>query len=114
MAVVIGNLPMVQPLFTKAVKQIGSTFASTRGGSGGESHGMSLKDMVRSRSRNPRTANALSISSSAEEIIESRFKQNKGAGIHVISETTVNTESLHENETENGIGLARRHCVVIA
>lgn len=110
MAVVIGNLPMIQPLFTKTVKMIGSTFASTRG-SEGQSHGMSLKDMV--RSRNPRTANALSISSSAEEIIDSRFKNSqKGDGIHVVSETTVNTESLHENEPKSDI--ARSHCVVSA
>ena len=111
MAVVIGNLPMIQPLFTKAVKKIGSTFASTRG-SEGESHGMSLKDMV--RSRNPRTANALSISSSAEEIIDSRYKNStkNNDGIHVVSETTVNTESLHENETKSEI--ARSHCVVSA
>lgn len=101
---------MIQPLFTKTVKKIGSTFSSTKG-SEGQSHGMSLKDMV--RSRNPRTANALSISSSAEEIIDSRYKNSqKGDGIHVVSETTVNTESLHENEPTSDI--ARSHCVVSA
>ena len=110
MAVVIGNLPMIQPLFTKTFKIIGSTFASTKG-SEGQSHGISLKDMV--RSRNPRTANALSISSSAEEIIDSRLNRSqKSDGIHVVSETTVNTESLHENETKGDI--ARSHCIVSA
>ena len=73
------------------------------------SHGFSLKDMV--RSRNPRTANALSISSSAEDIVNLRFKTTKAnTGINVVSETIVNTESLHEDHGNSEI--AGTHCVV--
>ena len=101
---------MIQPLLTKTAKKIGSSFASTRS-SEGMSHGFSLKDMV--RSRNPRTANALSISSSAENIINSRFKTTKpNTGINVVSETIVNTESLHEDHGNSGI--VRSQCVVSA
>ena len=98
-AVVIGNLPMIHPLFASTITRIGSSFSVSRASRPSDgSRSISLKAL----SRKPRTANPLSVSSSAEQIIEARFKKQGNAasrqdrdenvrGIQVISQTTVDS-----------------------
>lgn len=116
-AVVIGNIPMIQPLLTRSINHLSRSFPSLSSASTG--NGTPLKDFVRI-SRKPRTANPLTISSSAEHIIEERSRKNnpdsKGgekSGIHVAQETVVDYESLKaSNKDAETIGHC--HCSVSA
>ena len=133
-AVVIGNIPMIQPIFTIAAKKIGSIHTSLyykrsgqRSGqrSDGNSTIISLKNFVKSPRKQPRTANPLSVSSSAENIIDARYQKslNKNVstarvsetdnGIHVMNEMTVKSESLKESNEQYGI-VGSSHCNVSA
>ncbi len=129
-AVVIGNIPMIQPLFTIAAKKLGSirtNFYYPRSGqrSDGNSTVISLKNWVKSPRKQPRTANPLSVSSSAENIIEARYQKNLNKnvstarvsetdhGIHVMNEMTVKSESLKESNEQLGI-VGSSHCNVSA
>ncbi|KAL9112367.1 MAG: hypothetical protein Q9187_007778 [Circinaria calcarea] len=102
---------MIQPLLTRSINHLSRSFPSLSSASTG--NGTPLKDFVRI-SRKPRTANPLTISSSAEHIIEERSRKNnpdsKGGeknGIHVAQETVVDYESLKaSNKDDEAIG----HC----
>ena len=117
-AVIIGNIPMIQPLFTSAAKKLGSirtNFSYQRSRSDGNSAVISLKTFATPFRKQPRTANPLSVSSSAEKIIEARHQkslnQNESAacvrgtddGIHVTNQLTVKSESLEAFNKQFGI-----------
>ena len=120
-AVVIGNLPMIHPLFSRTITKISSSFNSSKLSRPSDgSRSISLKAL----SRKQRTANPLSVSSSAEQIIEARFKKQNAAaarqdrdgnarGIHVTSQTIVATG---ERESENRPDMEGGHsqCVISA
>lgn len=125
-AVVIGNIPMIQPLFTVAAKKLGSirtSLSSQRSGqrSDGNSTVISLKQFVKSPRKQLRSANPLSVSSSAENIIDARYQKglNKNAstarvsetdnGIHVRNEMSFESESLKESNKQLGV-VGSSHC----
>lgn len=111
---------MIQPLLTRSINKIGSSFPSLNSASTGNSNSTPLKNFAKI-SRKPRTANPLSISSSAEHIIEERSRRNKNevkkgeekSGIRVAQETVVDYESMKgANKNEEVIGQC--HCSVTA
>lgn len=93
---------------------------STIGSGGDSSGGTPLEDRSKA-SRKPRTANPLSVSSSAECIIEERWRkdQNRSGdrpidskqGISVASDTMVRFESPSTEERNDGY-TGRYHCTV--
>ena len=111
---------MIQPFFTRSAKRIGINFSTlaSRGHATGDTP---LQDRSKS-SRQPRTANPLSVSSSAECIIEERWKkdQNRSVdqdaktkhGISVASDTMVQYESPNPEDLNDGKG--RYHCTVVS
>ena len=121
---------MIQPLFTIAAKKLGSirtNLSYQRSGqrSDGDPTVISLKNLVKLPQKQPRTANPLSVSSSAENIIEARYERslNKNAstarvsetdnGIYVVNEMTVKSESLKESNERLGV-VGFSHCNVSA
>ena len=118
-AVVINNVPMIQPFLTRLAKKVGVSF-STVGSGGDSSHGTPLEDRSKA-SRKPRTANPLSVSSSAECIIEERWRKDQNRsldraldakqGINVASDTMVHFESPSTEERSDGY-TGRYHCTV--
>ncbi len=129
-AVVIGNIPMIQPLFTSAARKIGSYRTNSsyhRSGerSDGNSTVLSIKNWVKSPRKQPRTANPLSVSSSAENIIGARYQKNQNKnrssarvsetdnGIYVMNQLTVKSESLKEPNDQLGT-VGSSHCNVSA
>ncbi len=122
-AVVIGNLPMIYPLFSRTVTKISSSFSSSRSSRPSKNDG-SRSISLKAFSKKPRTANPLSVSSSAEQIIEARYKKENAAtsrqeregnarGIHVISQTVVGFDSREELDRHNMEG-GRSQCVITA
>lgn len=115
----INNVPMIQPFLTRLAKKVGVSF-STIGSRGDSSDGTPLEDRSKV-SRKPRTANPLSVSSSAEYIIEERWRkdQNRSTdratdskqGISVASDTMVHFESPSTEERHDGY-TGRYHCTV--
>lgn len=120
-AVVIGNVPMIHPLFSRTINKIGSSLSSRRT-TDGSGNVLSLKDLPRF-SRKPRTANPLSVSSSAEQIIDARFKKNNAApkergdgvprGIHVVSQTIVGSDKADEGG-KDPVSRGQSYCVISA
>lgn len=110
---------MIQPFITRTAKKIGLNF-STIGSHGGSSDGTPLEDRSKA-SRKPRTANPLSVSSSAECIIEERWRKDQNhsmdrptgskQGISVASDTMVRFESPSTEERNDGY-TGRYHCTV--
>ena len=137
-AVVIGNIPMIYPLFVRIIKQLSQSLSSFRS-TGTGSHGTPIKDFIKV-SRKPRSANPLTISSSAERIIEDRMRkmpqtterpldvadadEGQGGGgrnrIHVANHTTVDFELVEvgvdvpsrREDSLNGNGSGRSYCYV--
>ena len=120
-AVIIGNLPMIHPLFSRTIVKISSSLSSRRT-TEGSGNVLSLKDLPRF-SRKPRTANPLSVSSSAEQIIDSRLKKNHAAarepdksvprGIQVVSQTTVGSDRVDKVGDDPLVG-GQSRCVISA
>ncbi|KAL9597696.1 MAG: hypothetical protein Q9219_004953 [cf. Caloplaca sp. 3 TL-2023] len=122
-AVVIGNLPMIHPLFSRTITKISSSFSASRScppSKGEGSRSISLKAF----SKQPRTANPLSVSSSAEQIIEERYKKENAAamrqdrdgnarGIHVHSQTVVGFNPRESTDRHDMAG-GRSQCVISA
>ncbi|KAA6410620.1 MAG: short-chain dehydrogenase reductase sdr [Lasallia pustulata] len=118
-AVVINNVPMIQPFLTRLAKKVGVSF-STIGSGGDSSHDTPLEDRSKA-SRKPRTANPLSVSSSAECIIEERWRKDQNRsldravdakqGINVASDTMVHFESPSTEERSDGY-TGRYNCTV--
>ena len=116
MAVVIGNIPMIVPLFSRTVTKISSRISSKY--SAGSSNVISLRDIGPFSRKAPRTANPLSVSSSAERIIDAQYKKNNPAskrredeathGIHVVNLMTVGSKGRDEvSETDIEAGQSR-------
>ncbi|KAL8967067.1 MAG: hypothetical protein Q9183_003085 [Haloplaca sp. 2 TL-2023] len=118
-AVVIGNLPMIHPLFSRAITGISSSLSASRSSKPSNgSRSISLKAL----SKKPRTANPLSVSSSAEQIIEARFKKESAAasrqdrdgnsrGIHVTSQTVVGYDPREDRDRHDLEG-GHSRCVI--
>jgi len=118
-AVVIGNIPMIQPLFTIAAKKLGTirtNYSLQRSGERSEkSTVISLRNWVKPPRKHPRTAHPLSVSSSAENILEARYQRsvNKNAptarvsehdnAIHATNEMSVEPGSLNQSNRQRGI-----------
>ncbi|KAL9604728.1 MAG: hypothetical protein Q9179_001766 [Wetmoreana sp. 5 TL-2023] len=122
-AVVIGNVPMIHPLFSRTITKISSSFSKSRSSPSFKVDG-SRSISLKAFSKKPRTANPLSVSSSAEQIIEARYKKenaaalrqdrdNNARGIHVVSQTIVGSgprEGLDRHDMEGG----HSQCVISA
>ena len=112
---------MIQPLFTRTVRQLSSGLSSSFGSVQPSVASIQLKDY--GRRKLPRSANPLTLSSSQEYIVEERRLrkstygnqaqrdveegrlEDKG-GIHVASETVVDYESVKTEDEQRGIGMA--------
>lgn len=111
---------MIQPFLTRLAKRVGVSF-STLGSRGGDSSGGTPLEDRSKASRKPRTANPLSVSSSAECIIEERWRKDQNRsleratdnkqGINVASDTMVHFESPSTEERHDGY-TGRYHCTV--
>ena len=110
---------MIQPLLTRSINQLTQSLSSLSSVSTSNSNSTPLKDFVKI-SRKPRTANPLSISSSAEHIIDERARRNKNDakggeeknGIRVAQETVVDYQSVKGANKDEEIGQC--HCSVTA
>lgn len=97
---------MIQPLFTRAFRKIGTTRSTRRLGNSSNSYPM--KDSSKF-SRKPRSVNPITTSSSAEQIIDAKSKTAKVTvkpgpeaevpniyGIYVMNETTIQFNAVDE------------------
>ncbi|KAI4102007.1 MAG: hypothetical protein L6R37_004672 [Teloschistes peruensis] len=122
-AVVIGNLPMIHPLFARTITKISSSISASRSSKPSKADG-SRSISLKAFSKKPRTANPLSVSSSAEQIIEARYKKERTAasrqdrdgnvrGIHVLSQTVVGFNPREERDRHDLEG-GQSQCVISA
>ncbi|KAI4202652.1 MAG: hypothetical protein LQ350_002445 [Teloschistes chrysophthalmus] len=122
-AVVIGNLPMIHPLFARTITKISSSLSASRSSKPSKMEG-SRSISLKAFSKKPRTANPLSVSSSAEQIIEARYKKENVAAsrqdpdgnvraIHVHSQTVVGFNPREERDRHDLEG-GQSQCVISA